>query len=117
MIWMCLRGGEEKCSDTSSKGSNRMQPLMSLGLRTCHSLKLSSEDGIGGDTFSKIRSSHRLKTGALTHFPEIKSVKGKFVLHLLRYDFLQLGYCLVLLNFNQEGIGRVEIQAAEADLA
>ncbi len=53
MMWTCLRGGKEKCSDNSSKGLSRVQPLMSFELRTFHNLNSSSEDGIGGDTAPK----------------------------------------------------------------
>ena len=53
--WMCLRGGDEKCSDNSSTGFNLMQPAISPGIWTCPSLTSSSEEGMGVDSFSNIR--------------------------------------------------------------
>ena len=61
-IWRCLQGGDKKCSDNSSKGSNWTLPAISSGLRTWPSFTPSSEEGMGVDSFSNIRC-HQPCTG------------------------------------------------------
>jgi len=98
MMWTCLRGGEEKCSDNSSKGLNRCSLWFPLGFES----ELRRRDW--WDTLSKIRSS--LKPGALTHFQEIKECYGKAISISFFTNFFSLDTARAL-NFNQEGLGEL----------
>jgi hypothetical protein len=97
-----------------------MQPVISCGLCTCPSFTPSSEDGMGGDNFPRVRSPNRHMQGRRTHLPEYKRVCSdmiKFTLLLLLYRFLQVTHRLTSPDVDGEGlIGRAENPTEEGEL-
>lgn len=102
MIWRCLGGGAEKCSDNLSTGSNSTQPAISCGLCTYFSLTPSSEEGMGEDNFPSIRfliDTH----GGCAHLPDIEQGgidASQCMVVILLYLFYQFIHRLAHPNLN-----------------
>ena len=106
MTWRRLRGGNEKCSQKSSRGLNLTQPAISVGVRTIPSFASNSAEATGMASRISVSSSTHARGRTGTHCFQILKESpldaSQCILLLFLYHLLQVIHRLVPPGFYRE---------------